>query len=506
MNRILVISGIVVSLVTLLIHIPVHGTPAPPNEPNSHLPATLDRLLEDPCLRRARVGVRVESLGNDRILYDRNGDRSLMPASNVKIFTAAAALQILGPGYRFPTTFHVNHPPVRGVVDGPLYLKGWGAPDLVGETWWLMVRELRRRGLRTVKGDLILDDTYFDSAHRPPGWPRPVVDRAYNAPVSALSCNYNVVSVRVVPEGMVGERPLIQLIPFQAHLQINNQARIRNAPTRVSVFRSGGPGSRQIVVKGSIRPGSDPFETIRSIEDPTLYAGYAFREVAEAEGIRIAGSIRKGATPDEAVEFFRYHSKPASEILRDMNKYSNNFIAEMILKTLAAETGQVPGTTEQGRYIVRTILEERGVDLRGVEIRDGSGLSDANRATPAALVSTLAIFGRDFGIFPELLASLPIAGIDGTLKDRNGDSNRNGRVRAKTGRLRGVDSLSGYAGTGGRNARIFSLLVNGSSCSHEKVTAVLDRIADRIATSSDPAESAGGGKIDLKDPASPPGS
>jgi D-alanyl-D-alanine carboxypeptidase/D-alanyl-D-alanine-endopeptidase (penicillin-binding protein 4) len=149
----------------------------------------------------------------------------------------------------------------------------------------------------------------------------------------------------------------------------------------------------------------------------------------------------------------------------------------MVLKGLAAAAGPEPGSTAAGIHIVRTTLAAAGVDLTGVEMRDGSGLADGNRATAAALVGTLVAFGRDFEVYPELLASLPIAGLDGTMEERDAA----GRVRAKTGRLRGVDALSGYAAAPDGTVRAFSILVNDSPCDHDRVQPLVDRLAARIA-------------------------
>jgi D-alanyl-D-alanine carboxypeptidase/D-alanyl-D-alanine-endopeptidase (penicillin-binding protein 4) len=478
-------SGFVVFAIVLCSLCPSPFRAASP-EIEADWKGSLESLLRSPCLRKARVAVRVVSLADGRVLYDRNGSEPLVPASNVKIFTAATALKVLGTDYRFSTTFHADTGIEDRVLAGDLYLKGWGAPDLVGEFWWLMAQELRRMGLTKVSGDLVLDDTHFDDEPRPAGWPRAIVDRAYNAPLSALSCNYNVVTVRVVPGAASGERPEVQLIPYRAHLGVKNQASTKKGRAGVSVFRVPGGGGEQILVRGSVRPGGRPVETIRSIDHPTLYAGHAFREVATEVGIEFDGDIRLGTVPDAAEEIYRFRSKPLSAIIRDMNKYSNNFIAEMLVKGLDAHVGHIPASTEGGLEVILPTLRDAGVDLEGVVIRDGSGLAEGNRATAASLTSALETFGRDFEVFPELFASLPVAGIDGTLEDRDADAESTRKVRAKTGRLAGADSLSGYTATEAGEILAFSLIVNGSRCSHETVAPILDRLADRISAAPAP--------------------
>lgn len=453
----------------------------PASSPHPEGTERIDSLLRSACLRGARIGIRVASLKDGRLLYDHRGMEPLAPASNMKILTAAAALHILGPAYRYSTTFHTESAIDEGILKGPLYLKGWGAPDLVGESWWWMARELRRLGLEQVEGDLVLDDTHFDGKRRPPGWPRPVVDRAYNAPVSALSCNYNVVTVRVVPGKAVGEKPGVHLIPFRSHLVVKNQAVTRKGRSRISIVRVGGKAGEQILVRGSIPPGGRSIESILSIDNPTWYAGHAFREAAEEVGIRFQGKIRAGVVPSGSIELYRYESKPLAVILRAMNKFSNNFIAEMVVKSLDAAAGHIPGTTKGGLKILHDTLVEAGVDLDHFQAVDGSGLAEGNLSTPATIVSTLLRFGTDFRTFPELLASLPVAGVDGTLEDRDAAGNLTGRIRAKTGRLNGVDAFSGYAEGPDGEVRVFSILVNGARCDHERVSPILDRIGGEIA-------------------------
>jgi len=480
------IAALLLTVLALLLFPALPSRAAPPTISTvRELDARIRSVLASKCLDPARVGVEVISLRDGAEIFARNTEVPLKPASGQKIFTSAAALALLKPDYVFPTVFYALEPPRDGILNGDLYVKGFGAPDLVGEFWWLMVQELYRQGLREVRGDLVGDDTFFDSETRPPVWPQTVPhDSWVSAPVGALSFNYGVVTVRVLPGPAPGRPPRVELIPLGGYFKVINRAATTAGRSRLFVERGFRQGVNTVTVSGSIRLGSAPIEVTKGVENPTLYALSAFRELSARQGIVLKGSARQGAVPQEAREIFRFESKPLAAIVRDMNKHSNNFMAEALLKTLGAEFRETPGTTGKGLEVVRGYLESIGISTANLTLADGSGLAHGNRVTARSLVHTLRAMHEDFELWPEFLSSLPVAGIDGTLQRRFRQEDLMRKVRAKTGKIAGVATLSGYAVNEADETFAFAILVNDYRCGTETIKRLMDRICSSLVESS----------------------
>ncbi len=454
------------------------------------LQARLTSLLRGPVLNPEETGVAILAVPGDRRVFAKNADRLLVPASTLKILTSAAALALLKPEFIFETRIFADAPiDAAGSIAGNLYVQGSGAPDLVGESWWLMARRLAELGLRRVEGDLVADESYFDTVRRPPGWPTPGADSWYNAPVGALSCNFNVVTVRVDPSPLLGARPDLTLEPIASYFQVLNRATTGSGPTTLDVARAFEAGQNSLVVSGTIRRGGGPILVHRAVEEPALYALHAFREMARGQGIEIGGSLTIGRVPEKAKEIHRHESRPLGSLVRDMNKNSNNFMAESILKALGAQFSGTPGTTANGVEVMRTYMTGLRIDAGGARIVDGSGLSDLNRVPPRLLAEILARSYGDFEIGPELLASFPVGGADGTLDERFGGEEAKRRVRAKTGRIAGALTLAGYAANRDGQVFAFVILANRPRGTIEAVHRAIDRLVDEIvaSTAADPA-------------------
>ncbi len=450
------------------------------------LAARLLPLLRAPALHSEDTGVAVLVLPLDRPVLLKNADRPLQPASTLKIVTSAAALALLKPEYVYETRLYADGPiGADGTVAKNLYVQGSGAPDLVGESFWLMAKRLAALGLRKVEGDLIGDESCFDAVRRPPGWPSPSADSWYNAPVSALSCNFNVVTVRVEPALLVGARPDITPEPIASYFQVLNRATTVGGATALNVARGFEDGRNTLVITGTLRRGGAPIVVHRGVEEPTLYALHCFQEIAKSAGIEIEGTLHVGTVPDAAKEIHRYESRPLGALVRDMNKNSNNFMAEAILKTLGAQFVEQPGTTANGIDVVRTYLAGLGLDPTTLQIVDASGLSDQDRVPARLLAEVLARAQADFETGPELVASLPIGGADGTLEERFGGEEAKRRVRAKTGRIAGALSLAGYAVNRDGRRFAFAILANHPRGSIDAVHQTIDRLVEEIVESGD---------------------
>jgi D-alanyl-D-alanine carboxypeptidase/D-alanyl-D-alanine-endopeptidase (penicillin-binding protein 4) len=472
----------------LLLAIPPGASPARAGDDHD-LSAQLRRIITSQPVAGSRASVQVLDSITGESLYAHSPDLMLKPASNMKLLTAAAALSLLRPEYVFKTRFYAAAAPgADGVVKGDLYIKGGGSPGLVGEDWWQIARHLRALGVKKIEGALVGDDTFFDDIHRGPGWPSSNVDNPYNAPVSALSCFFNAVAVTVRP-GAPGRAPEVFLEPFDGFFEIANSAVTSGRGRNVRVSRTWNGEKNVIHVSGRIGVDTRPFTTYKSVETPTLYALNAFREAAAREQIVIAGPSRRGSVPAKAHLVWTHESRPLAQVVRDMNKESNNFMAESILKTIGAEQLGAPGTTAKGAQVVTSWLQSLGVATAGIVIADGSGLSSDNRLSADALARVLRATFADFQSAPEFVASLPVGGIDGTLDGRMVETPAMRNIRAKTGFIRGVTSLSGYALNQGGRRLVFSVLLNDLGDRVWEGSRSVDRICNALVVTeiSDPA-------------------
>ena len=440
------------------------------------LEAPLGAALAHPALRGARVGALVVRASDGAVVFARNPDRALVPASNLKILTALAALDRFGPSHRFTTRVLADAPPdADGGVDW-LYLEGGGDPTLSSEQWWRLAADLRRTGLRRVRQGLVLDDGAFDGQRWHGDWGR-ISARAYHAPVGALAANYGAFAVEVRPGVRAGEAARVDVDPPVSYLRIANRART-GAPgsrSQLQVERSTSGAGELVTVSGTLPLGAEPQLFWRSISHPALYAGAVARLQLQALGIGVDGPTRLGPVPSDAQELLAFEGEPLAQVVNRFVKYSNNAIAEMLLKDMGrAATGR-PGSWGNGVPAIRTSLEGLGVELDGLVLVDGSGLAHRNRVAPRTLASALLVARDSFRVGPELLAALPIAAADGTLERRAGAAA--GVVRAKTGLLDRVTGLSGFASSPSEGELVFSVLVNGYRGSDEAAMAAVDGFA-----------------------------
>jgi D-alanyl-D-alanine carboxypeptidase/D-alanyl-D-alanine-endopeptidase (penicillin-binding protein 4) len=423
------------------------------------LRARLDAALAARALRGARVAVRVETLSG-RVLYERQGELALVPASNQKVLTALAVLREYGPTHQFQTElFAGGAPDADGAVD-VLYVRAGGDPALTSEDFWRLAADLRRAGLRQVRQGLVIDDSLFDAERWHSSW-GPTSARAYAAPIGAFAVNYGAYAVQVTPGGASGEGVQVSVDPPISYLRVSNRARTAPARGRQSlqVERRAVPGGEEVLVSGALAAGAEPELVQRSVLDPGGYAGAMLVAQLRAVGIEVAGEVRRGDVPPGARSLLLFRGAPLSDVVRRFLKYSNNQIGEALVKGLGVRHAGPPGSWQSGMAALRAQLESAGLQLAGANLVDGSGLSHENRVSPRLLVAALRAAHDDFEIGAEFEAALPIAGADGTL-ERRAEAAR-GRVRAKTGLLTRVTALTGHARLGSGERVLFSILVNG---------------------------------------------
>ncbi len=435
---------------------PETGTVAP------ELAAALDGVLGRPALADARLGILVVRRDDGAVLFARDPDRGLIPASNMKVLTAIAALDAYGPAHRFATSIRAAAPPDEQGVVAAIAVRGAGDPVLNSEDWWRLAADLRRAGVRRVSGDILLDDTAFDAEYWHPDWGR-VSARAYHAPVSALTANYGAYFVNVIPGDAPGEDVRVEVDPPISYLKVENAATTGSARAKRTLVvgrASREAGGETVRVSGRVRAG-DPADTFpRSVLDATLYAGAVFRHQLESNGIEVGGQVIRGDASSLPHELLAYEGRPLIEIVRLFMKYSNNSVAESLVKGMALASGQ-QGSWRHGLAAVRDRLVRLGVPMEGVVMVDGSGLSPRNRLSARVLVEALRIADASFAFGPELMVSLPIAATDGTLEKRARGAR--GQVRGKTGLLsdQRTTSLSGHAVLADGERVVFSFIVNG---------------------------------------------
>ncbi len=438
--------------------------------------AKVRRAVKRQCARPGRLGLYVRSVSTAQTLYSHNAAARRIPASNVKIFTAAAALARLGPDYRFATDFYVKGKVRDGVVRGDLYLKGYGDPLFVHEKMRDLVRRLKLRGVRRIMGDLVADDTFFDDKKHGRGWRVGRSIRPYLAPHGALSLNFGQANVLVAPGDRVGGPALVNLEPPSRALRL--QAKVntsRGRRLKIRLGRSRSKGMDVVQVSGWFPAGNRMRRYRVPVTDPTAFTAGAVAVELKRQGIALKGGIRRAATPPEAKLLARNLSPPLSEVVRGLNKFSNNFVAEQVLKTMGAEAHGAPGTAEKGLRVMRDFLISIGVSAEEIALADGSGLSRMNRASPRALATLLEAAHNDFRLRPEFMASLAVFGVDGTVKKRRRRGVDSRRVRVKTGVLNGVRAFSGYAAARNGEILAFSVLMNGNACRPKNLTGALVR-------------------------------
>jgi D-alanyl-D-alanine carboxypeptidase/D-alanyl-D-alanine-endopeptidase (penicillin-binding protein 4) len=434
-------------------------TPAPPVD--TSLGGLIDALLEDPVFADAQIGISIFDLHKKRQVYARGDDLPLNPASNVKLATTAAALRVLGPEHRYPTQLLRADGALRGaVVEGDVWLRGSGDPQLTTENLYALAGQLRAQGIRRVTGGIIVDNSRFDRDGLPPGFDQKNELAAYRAPSGAVSVNHNLFVVRTAPGANAGDAGLAAVDPPVPGIVFTNSTKtVPGAARKLYADLKYEKGHIELEMKGEIGVDASAGRYEYPIDDPSRHAGEVLAFVFRERGIKLGRSrIKIGKPPDDARLLATHFSPPLSMLIRPINKFSNNFMAEQVLKTLAPRSE--PATFAAGLAAVKKALRELGVDLTGARVGNGSGLYDTNRYTPSQVTTLLRKMYGDFRYRAEFVSSLSVMGIDGTTRSRLQDSSAERWIRVKTGTLDGVSALSGYVGAPGREPIVFSLLFN----------------------------------------------
>nr|WP_223809326.1 D-alanyl-D-alanine carboxypeptidase/D-alanyl-D-alanine-endopeptidase [Nocardiopsis listeri] len=417
------------------------------------LATDIDAILEDPALEGATSGVVVTDADSGEELYSANADSSLLPASNMKSFTTAAALQVLGPDHTFTTEAVVEDDAAEGEVPG-LYLVGGGDPTLSANDLDAMAADVAAAGITSV-GQVYADDTWFDDQRLVDDWLPEDEPYAFSAQISALTVAHGDrydTGVTEVTVTAADDGDAVSVDPGAAdgYVEVDNQAVTGPAGSENTLAVDRPVGTNTIEVTGSLPADAESPVQLLTVDEPTGLAGHVFVEALEENGVEVEGDVARSEVPqtwDESHAVAENTSMPLEEILVPLVKFSNNGHTEMLVKSIGRETAD-EGSWEAGLAGVEEALQELGVDTSDLVLNDGSGLSRTDRITADSMVDLLTRV-QDAPWYEIWHDSLPVAGdsdpfVGGTLASRMGGTAADGVAQAKTGTMTGVSALSGY--------------------------------------------------------------
>ena len=425
----------------------------------------LDYIFKDEKLNKTKLGVAVYSLTQGESLYERNSEEALSAASTIKILTATVALKKLGNEFTFKTQLRTTGVIRDGVLKGDLYFKGGGDPALVTERLYLLVESFKRYEVKRIEGNIVVDDSIFSTKGDDSRVIDNALDRPYNAPVNGLSFNYNTTTVYFRPGFKVGSPVRVYPEPDTEFLEVINRSQtVSGKVNSLRATRQGGKNGKEvIVVDGKLGTNAGEQRSYFNVGDGALYAGHALKMLFKQQGISVSGQIKRGETPGSSKQIVEFDSLPLRDLVLLMNKFSNNFMADSLVKVLGLQSRGAPGTLANGLEVIREEATLMGINRKGFKIDSGSGLSRENRISAKQFVDVLMEGYKNFGIFPELMTSLPIAAVDGTLRKRMKDSAAARKLRGKTGTIFGVSALVGVVQSRGGELLAYAVLMNDNS-------------------------------------------
>lgn len=439
------------------------------------LPARIAQVIHSQGFPTADVSIVVRDSRSGEALLALNADQPRSPASTIKVLTTFAALSQLGPAYRWTTRAWTTAPVVDGRLAGDLVIEGGGDPFMSAERWWRFAQELRNRGLRQIDGDIVLDRSRYAAQDADPDEFDGRGDRTYNVLPDALLVNLQAAEFRVRAEA--GRTQLV-VDPAPANLRVDNATRI--APGRCEAgagtlsFTPDGDDPGHLKVEGTVGAGC-PGYARRVILRAPEYAFGTFLTYWRQLGGEFGGRLRLEPRPAGARLLAEYESLPLADVIRLVNKHSSNVMARMLLLTLATERYGPPATVANGERALREWLAAQGLQFPELAVDNGSGLSRITRISAASMATLLDTAWKS-RYWPEIAASVPLGGQDGTLHRRFVDLGPEARIRMKTGHLDGVGAIAGWVAA--RSGRPLSVvvLINHPGAQYGGGEAVIDTV------------------------------
>ena len=455
----------------------------------SLLTKQMEKAIKQSGIASHHIGVITVNSAN-QTLYQLNTNKFFIPASLIKIGTAGALLDLLPPSQTFTTRFMAHTKIKNAILKGSLYLKGGGDPGFVSESLWNLVNNLKRTGLKTVQGDLIVDDSRFDTDLRGPRLKNPS-HSSYDAPISALSFNWNTVNIYLRPNKKKGLPLHLNIDPSPLYFtEINNQTMTSKTKNQIVVQRKHKkPNRESLTVKGQMPLNAKEILIYKNILHPAIWTGWNAIAFLKQRGIHVKGEVKKGKTPNKADVLAEWQSQPLTDQIKLMMKYSNNFMVEMLVKNLAVELTSQTGQLKTGIEILKKYLQKK--DFQEYVLVQPSGLSRQNKIKPRHLIEFLQ-YWQGHPLQAEFESAFPLANEDGTLKtyfipkrhafsvactskhlsplsstsgilkcNRYNNSILKGHLRAKTASINGVTGLAGYLTTKTKEKKTFVFIFNG---------------------------------------------
>ncbi|NRA65242.1 MAG: D-alanyl-D-alanine carboxypeptidase/D-alanyl-D-alanine-endopeptidase [Pseudobacteriovorax sp.] len=421
--------------------------------------------------------VLVKRLSDGKEIFAKNSDTALSPASVSKLVIAAAALDHFSPTYQFETNFLYDGSMRNGRISGNLYIRGSGDPMIINEKLWQLAADFAHMGLKEISGSLIIDASIFDAEDldRSRKSSKAFSRNAYNAPISGFSVNFNTFPVAFASGEGIGSPARVSIDPYPvAGIQITNTSKTtQGTRSRVQAVRTTKPsGNISITASGQVGLNAPIRKVYRAMSNPAIISGDVIRGFLKQHGIDIKGPTKLGKAPKNVKTLYTLKGFQLRRLIAGLNRYSNNHIADSLLKALGAyhrggQSVRGQGSVQTGLAVVTKFLQTKGKSPSKVQLYNGSGLDPRNRLSAADVVNLLEYMSKRADLYPEFLASLPAAGWDGTLKGRfnRGDLVQlKGHMRAKTGTLTQpitVSSLAGYVHHPKHGMLAFAIIDNG---------------------------------------------
>ena len=423
------------------------GAVAAAQEGAAKLPQAVAQALAQAGIPEASVGIYVQDVQAERPVVAVGDERALNPASTVKLLTTFAALDQLGPAYRWTTEIYVDGALQGDVLNGNLLIKGYGDPRMTLENFWLMLRGLRARGVREIRGDLLLDRSYFTREDIDPAGFDNEPTRPYNTPPDALLVNFKAVRLQFVPDA---EKRTLKIIaePALPQIQVLNNVALDNEPcddwvSRLKLTALGDGAGARLLFGGNFSVACGEKERSYSVLAHPQYVHGLFTLLWRELGGVFAGGVRDAGKPADARLLLAHETQTLAEIVRDINKYSNNVMARQLYVSLGAIVAGAPATTEKSARVIGQWLAARRLTIPELVLENGSGLSRVERISARNLARLLVVAQRS-AVMPEFVASLPLVAVDGTMKKRLAGAEVAGQAHIKTGSLSGVRAIAGY--------------------------------------------------------------
>jgi D-alanyl-D-alanine carboxypeptidase/D-alanyl-D-alanine-endopeptidase (penicillin-binding protein 4) len=473
-----------------------------------------DVLLAAPPASKGEWGLLIADAQTGDTLFELNADKYFVPASNMKLFTTALALAKLGPDYRFHTALETRGTlSPEGTLSGDLYLVGRGDPNLSNRKFPYDLKEefdgppekvlaeladaLVKTGVKEITGDVIGDDSYFPHEPYPDGWEIGDIVWEYGAAISAIVVNDNTVALTLTPGELAGDPVQAVVAPATPDFIVENDVVTSAAEVKSDLTLTREPGSKVVVVRGTMPAKSTPRKLVLALHEPAEHAAALLARLLGDRGVKIAGTPRAlhipeaEALPPRAV-LAEHVSVPLNDSVKLVNKISQNLHTEMLLRAAARKSG-IWATPEDLMKFPADFYAAAGIVPGDVVQTDGSGLSRHDLVTPRAVV-TLLKYAQDQPWFPSYYASLPVAGVDGTLESLMKNTVAAGRLHAKTGSVEHVRARSGFVETPAGRRLIFSFLGNNQGGKNHEASDALDALCVAMIEEFDPKPVAQGRK------------